>query len=195
MNFYKTVRILTTVPVIATVFFVLMPVFHPTVFSGIPQWIYSVFFIGLMPLLAYPLQRFFPHFKDKGRKGQRLLAMLFSLIGYVLACVFGLIFATATALWVINLQYLFCAVFIAIFDRIFHLKASAHSCGVIGPILLCVYFGLYIAAIVGVPVAALTVVASLKTKRHTPLQLVVGGLVPFFVIAVLTLIFGTFNSY
>lgn len=192
MNFYKTVRKLTTVPVIATIFMVIMLIFRSTVFSGIIQWLYSVFFIGLMPLLAYPLQRFFPHFKDAGRNGQRTLAMIFSVAGYVICCVLGLIFSASPGLWVIYLQYLLCIVILVVFDRIFHFKASGHACGVIGPILLSIYFGLYPAAIVGVPIAVLTVIASLKTKRHTPLQLAVGGAVPFFVIAVLILIFGTY---
>ena len=41
----------------------------------------GLLFLVVLPLLAYPLQKYIPHFKDSGRDGQRSLAMIFSAAG------------------------------------------------------------------------------------------------------------------
>ncbi len=40
-----------------------------------------------MRVLAYPMQKILPHWKQKGQEGQRKLAFLFSMAGYSAAFV------------------------------------------------------------------------------------------------------------
>ena len=80
----SVIRKITIPPVFATLLLVAVYVAYPHYFSTIWQLIGSIVFLAVLPTLAYPLQRHIPRFKDRGREGQRTLAMLFSFAGYVL---------------------------------------------------------------------------------------------------------------
>ena len=47
--------------------------------------------LAVLPLLAYPLQPLIPRFRDKGRTGQRDLAILFSTAGYLIGLVYAFV--------------------------------------------------------------------------------------------------------
>ena len=174
----KIIRILTVAPIMAFLLFTLTYIFRNQFFDSVWQYIYSVFCLTVLPLLAYPLQRFIPGFKGKGREGQRSLAIIFSVIGYILCCVFGLIFTQSIELWMITLTYLFSGVCIFISSKVFKFKISGHACGVFGPVSVLFYFGLYIPAIIGIGIMGLVYYASLKSGRHTFPELVSGTLLP-----------------
>lgn len=158
------------------------------VFGSVGQLLGAVFFLGLFPLLAYPLQRLFPRFRSRGRAGQRILAMLFALAGYLLGMAYSLIFGAAQGVWVIYLAYFCSGLGIFLLNRLFGKKASGHACGVIGPTALFAYFGLYAAAAAGLGIAVLTCCASVRTGRHTVPQLIAGCLVPCVVMTAVWLI-------
>ena len=96
----------------------------------------GIFFLAGLPALAYPLQKYMPHFKDKGRDGQRSLAMLFSFIGYLLGTIVAFAASAPTVLKIIFLEYLFCGISMLVLNKCFKLKASGHACGVIGPMIM-----------------------------------------------------------
>ena len=174
----KIIRILTVAPIMAFFLFTVTYIFRNQYFDSIWQYIYSVFCLTVLPLLAYPLQRFIPGFKDKGREGQRTLAIIFSCIGYLLCCVFGLIFSQSSQLWMIILTYLFSGVGILISSKVFKFKLSGHACGVLGPCCVLFFFGLYIPAIIGIGLAGLVYYASLRSGRHTLPELIGGSVLP-----------------
>lgn len=174
----KIIRILTVAPIMAFLLFTLTYIFRNQYFDSIWQYIYSVFCLTVLPLLAYPLQRFIPGFKDRGREGQRSLAIIFSVVGYVLCCIFGLIFTQSKELWIIILTYLFSGVVIFVSSKVFKFKISGHACGVFGPVSVLFYFGLYIPAIIGIGIMALVYYASLKSGRHTIYELISGTVLP-----------------
>lgn len=60
---------------------------------------------------------------------------------------------------------------------LFHFKASAHACGIVAPVLLFVYFNMFIAAVIGGLFVILVLISSLKTKRHTMPQLLGGSMI------------------
>ena len=107
-----------------------------------------------------------------------------------MCCVLNFIFTASAGAWVIILEYLLSGVAIFVFNKAFKVKISGHACGVLGPVMLLCYFGLYIQALCGALITALVYIASLKTKRHTLPQLIGGSIVPIVVIAVLKLMFG-----
>ena len=189
-DFCMTVRVLTVAPIMASAFLICMLIHRFEAFTNIWQWLYYLLFIGLFPLLAYPLQKYIPHFKTEGRHGQRILAMIFAVTGYILCCVLNFIFTASAGAWVIILEYLLSGVSIFVFNKALKAKISGHACGVLGPVMLLCYFGLYIQALCGALITALVYIASLKTKRHTLPQLIGGSIVPIVVIAVLKLMFG-----
>ena len=189
MDFYMTVRKATVAPVLADCFLAVVWFCRREIFSGAGQLLYSLAFLGLLPLLAYPLQRFIPGVRNKGRAGQRILAMIFSFAGYLLGCAVNLLAGASDGLWVIYLLYLFSSLLILVLNKAFGLKASGHACGVFGPTLLLIYFGLYPAAAAGLTIAALVYTASIRTGRHTLPQLIGGSLVPCVIMAVLWALF------
>lgn len=45
---------------------------------------YSMFFLGVLPLLVYPLQKYIPAYKDKWRERQRNLTIIFAVARFTM---------------------------------------------------------------------------------------------------------------
>lgn len=192
MNFYQTVRRLTAAPILAGALLIILGLHRRTIFSSPWQWSASLLFLTVLPLLAYPPQRYFPRFREQGRRGQRTLAMIFAVAGYLLGCVSCLIFPTSPALRTVYLEYLLCGIVLLLVNKVFRRKASGHACGVTGPVLLLLYFGLYPQAAAGAALTVLTWIASIRTGRHTLPQLLAGSLISLAAMAVLAIVSGIF---
>ena len=176
-KFYKIVRIITLAPVLASFSIMMIGLFCPTVFPTVWHLSYMLLYLGVLPLLAYPLQSVTPHFKERGRDGQRTLAMIYAVAGYIF-CLCTNLFASATSgMWIICLEYLFSGILILVFNKGLHIKLSAHGCGSAGPIFLLLYFGLYVPAVLMSVVTVFAYVASVKAKHHTVPQLIGGSAV------------------
>ncbi len=148
-----------------------------------------LFSLAVLPCLAYPLQKYFKHFKDRGREGQRTLAMLFSFLGYMLATVASFALCAPRALQYICLVYLCCGIAMLLFNKGLHLKASGHACGVVGPVLLALLLRMYPVALVGTALILPVFYASVKTKQHTAPQLIGGAAIAATVVLTLAVIY------
>lgn len=179
------IRKITVPPVFAILFLLTLYGFYPAYFNGLFQLICGLFFLGVLPLLGYPLQKYIPHFKDKGREGQRTLAMIFSMAGYLLGTLVSFVWKSSAELHIVYFLYLLCGVTIFVFNKGFHLKASGHACGITGPFVLFVNFGMYIPAIIAALIIIPVMISSVKTKRHTGGQLLGGSLIAFGCMAVI----------
>lgn len=186
----KIIRILTLAPVLACVMLVTLFFAAPEVYGQTADFVCALVFLTVLPILAYPMQPIIPAYRARGRDGQRNLAMVFAVSGYVLGCLVNLFLHAPQAMWVIYLEYLLSGGFIMLFNKCFHLKASAHACGVAGPCALLLHFHVP-ALIPGIAALALTWWASLKLKRHTASQLAGGTVIPIAVMCLLTLLFQT----
>ena len=161
---------------------------HPAAVGYVWQLIIGIFFLTGLPTLAYPLQKYMPHFKDKGRDGRCGLVMLFSFVGYLLGTIVAFAASAPTVLKIIFLEYLFCGISMLVLNKCFKLKASGHACGVIGPMIMMVYLGLYVPAAICALFAIPVYISSIKTKRHTPMQLLVGAVIPLAMLIIVHLI-------
>lgn len=103
------------------------PVMVTLLFNDAAEAIVPIVLLGIVPVLAYPCQRFFPRFMDEGRDGQRKLAFIFSLVGYSAALVWALLARVGATLKLICLSYYFSAVILTILNKFMHIKASAHA--------------------------------------------------------------------
>jgi hypothetical protein len=181
------IRVLTVAPIMALVLLITLYLRAPQTFGGPLTFAATIFFLTGLPLLAYPLQPLFKKFRDDGREGQRKLAMLFAVAGYI----GGLIFAIATGatqdVLVIYIAYLISGSLVALTNKVLHFRASGHACGVAGPFLLLIYFGQPIGYF-GIAVLAITWLASLYMKRHTWLQLLAGNTIPFISLAMISMV-------
>ena len=123
---HKIIRILTVAPFMAIVTLSLLLIFKAEIYPNIWYYLLSLFFLGFLPLLAYPLQKFIPFFKNEGRNGQRNLAIIFAVAGYILGCIIGLFASYTKGLWLIYLEYLLSGLGIAIVNQFFHLKTRVN---------------------------------------------------------------------
>lgn len=182
---YKVIRIITVAPVLALIMVCVVAENCGGVFSSPWHLAYSMFFLGVLPLLAYPLQKYIPAYEDKGREGQKNLAIIFAETGFTMGCIMSFVFPAPDGLRVIFLEYICGAFVVLIFNKGFHIRLSGHACGALAPVALFLHFRLYAAAVAGMVLAVLVFAASIKTKRHTFFQLVGGGLVPLISIVVI----------
>ena len=186
MKSAKTVRILTLAPLMALITLCTLFIFDSTLLGGAFLFSLAVLFLTVLPLLAYPLQRFIPHFKHKGREGQRSLAMIFAVSGYVLGCLTNLFLSAPASLWFIYLGYLISGALILVTNKLLGLRASAHACGVVGPTVILATLGLPIAIFPGIALYLAALWASLKMRRHTVAQFIGGAIIPICVLMILS---------
>jgi hypothetical protein len=182
---FKIIRRFTVPPVFATALLIIVYITHTNYFGSIWHLFGALFFLAALPTLAYPLQRFIPKYKDRGREGQRSLAMIFSFMGYLLGTLTAFIFSAPIELKIIYTEYLLCGIGMILLNKVFKIKASGHACGIVGPVIIFIYFGLYIPAIVGTALILPVYISSVRTKQHTLPQLLGGSAIPAVVLAII----------
>lgn len=185
----KAFRVITLPPIAATAMLLVIFFKDSALIGGVGHLLLAVAFLGILPILAYPCQPFVHGFKGKGREGQRNLAMVFAFVGYLLGFVTALLTSAPAMLWILYLDYLLSGVGIIIFNKLFHLRASGHGCGIAGPVAVLAYLGAWGAVAVGVVFYAASFWASVRMKRHTWQQFIGGSLIPVVILAVLVLVF------
>ncbi|MGN0106158.1 MAG: hypothetical protein ACI4A5_00495 [Hominilimicola sp.] len=172
----RIIRIITIAPIMAFAAITIIYASKPQIFVRAVNYCLAVLFLTLLPISAYilkPLTRG----NNCGRDGQRQLAILMAVIGYVCGTTWCLLSHAPKELLIIYLLYLISGLLILIFNKGLNIRASGHACGVVGPIMLLSYLlsPVYlIGAIILIPVCW----ASLKLKRHTWYELLLGSLIP-----------------
>ena len=179
---FKIIRKITIPPVFAAALLIIIYFLHTNYFGSVWHLVGSLFFLVVLPTLAYPLQQYIPKYKNRGREGQRSLAMIFSFFGYLLGTVVAFLFSAPIELKIIYLEYLLCGIGIFLLNKVFKFKASGHACGIVGPVILFLFFGLYLPAIVGTALILPVYVSSVRTKQHTLPQLIGGSAIPAVVL-------------
>ena len=182
---FKIIRKITVPPTFAATLLIIVYITHTNYFGSIWHLIGALFFLAALPTLAYPLQKFIPRYKDRGREGQRSLAMIFSFLGYLLGTLTAFIGSAPVELKIIYVEYLLCGVGMILLNKVFKLKASGHACGIVGPVIMLVYFGLYIPAILGLALVLPVYISSVRTKQHTLPQLIGGSAIPAVVLIII----------
>ena len=168
----KALRILTLPPVLVLVLILLLRSQYPPLHAAI-----AVLTLAVFPLLAYLVWSCVPTLHRQGRPAQRSLAVVFSVIGYVvglLCCALG--HGSATE-WFVYLCYVISGILIALSPRCFHVKSSGHACGVVGPVVILALLKspwFLLGLVLLLPVW----VSSLGLGRHTKQELLLGGLYP-----------------
>ncbi len=169
----KLIRIITVPPIMVTVLLLILYFNKREIFSKESDMIIMLIFLGIFPVLAYPLQKIIPKFRREGRNGQRKLAFVTNVIGYTAAFVWSFANKENRGIMLICSTYFFSVCILAVCNML-HFKASGHACSATGPIIFLLYF-------IGkktigplVIVASAIIWSSLELKRHTVPQLVGG---------------------
>ncbi|MBQ7835719.1 MAG: hypothetical protein IJ389_00510 [Clostridia bacterium] len=190
--FAKMLRIITVAPIMAFIAFTVMLV-TGGIFQNIYEYLWTLVFMCVLPLTAYPLQKILPPFKDKGRSGQRTLAMIMANVGYILSIVYAMSADISDRLLAVFVTYVLSGASLLIINKAFKFKASGHACGAAGPIGVLVYFlGITPAGIacliLGGALLAAVLWGTVKTHSHTAPQFIIGGIIPIIIFYTLILI-------
>ena len=173
----KIIRVLTTAPILSLVLYTVL-YFAVDGFATPAQYAVTLLLYTVLPLTAYPLQPMLPSFRDRGRQGQRTLAMIMANVGYLCSIVYAMFAGVGSALLTLYLTYVFSCTVLLVIDKVFGFHASGHACGLCGPIAALVYFTGWYSFAAGVVLYALVLWGSLRMKRHTVPQFLTGGVVP-----------------
>lgn len=183
----KSIRVVTVPPFMALLFLIVMYFARQEVFGNTLNLILAIGFLVVLPVLAYPIQPFVPYFKDKGRDGQRSLAMWMAIAGYIFGACTAVFLPVSNDLLVIYLTYLLSGISLVLLNKVFKIKASGHACGVAGPIFSLIYFiGPWL--LFGMLILAAVFWASLSMKRHNKSELFIGTTVPTYALLLAVLI-------
>ncbi len=188
----KALRIITVAPIMAFAAFTVMLAVGG-IFNNIYEYLWTILFMTLLPLTAYPLQKVLSPFRDKGRKGQRTLAMIMANVGYILSLIYASVANISDTLLAVFVTYVLSGALILIINKVFRFKASGHACGSAGPVGVLIYFmgrtpaGI-VTLVLGIALLAAVLWGTVKTHSHTASQFIVGGIIPIIIFYTLILI-------
>lgn len=188
-KFAKIISVITVVPIYALI--ICLTLFFSTngVFGGSGLWLFlTLLSIGIIPALAYPISYIVPKIKAKGRDGQRKLAFIMGLVGFLTGLVFVLTLNPPKGVSFILVTYALSGFVLAFFNKVIHIKASGHSCGVTAPSCFLIFF-LGLPSIPILLVLPIVYYSRLKMGRHTLSQLIWGSVVSLVSMAISYLIF------
>ena len=185
----KIIRGVTVPPVIVTVLLLLLYFLRNDVVTSVADLLFSVFFLAVVPVLAYPLQGIVPALRPGGQKMKRKLAFILSIMGYIAAFAVSLIRGAVPNLAYIDAVYLSSVLVLTLINVLTPWHASGHACSIVGPVaLLACFFG-WRAILCGAVVIALSFWASVYLKRHTVREYLLGAISPLLSAALMYFIF------
>lgn len=186
----KIIRIITVSPFMVMALILTLYFGYNSFFKNNVSYLIVLATLVALPLLAYPIQSKFNVIKNMPqRKAERTLAIIFSIVGYVIGFTLAFVLKTPSTEKIFFLTYLLSVLFISILSFIFKFNASGHMAGVSGPITIILYlFGFKYLFIVALLVVVIW--ASMQLDRHTILELIAGSLIPVVSLIISFLIFG-----
>lgn len=171
----KLLRVLTVPPIMAL--FLVSALYiglGKEAFRTPLRYFEAVFTLAILPVLAYPLCAAVPALKAQGRRAERNLAIVFSLLGYLMGTLFA-IFGKGTRLEMeLYLTYLISGALMGLSTFAFGFKSSGHACGASGPFAMLMYkfgWGWIFGFLLLIPVFS----SSIRLKRHRISELIAGA--------------------
>ena len=188
-RFAKIIRGITVPPVLVSALFLLLYFFEDNVIPTIADLAFSLLFLALVPVLAYPLQAIVPAFRPGGQRMKRRLAFILSIMGYTAALTVSLVRGAVPNLVYIDAVYLCSVALLTALNVCTPWHASGHACSMVGPIALLACFMGWGALAVGAVVVALSFWSSVYLGRHTVREYLLGAVTPLLSAALMYPVF------
>lgn len=173
----KIISVISVAPLAALYVLTALYFHDKAIFGGNALWyVISIFFLTIMPLSAYLLEHILPAYKNAGREGERKLAFIMCVVGYILGTIVSFVFHAPVLVKMVFVSYLASGGILAIVNSLIRFKASGHACGVAGPFVVLFYFWgakIWYIIITLVPVFW----ARLRMGRHTLKELISGAVI------------------
>ena len=186
----KALRVITAPPVLISVTLLLFWCLDLDVFASGAELLTGIILLGLLPALAYPLQKEIPSFKEKGRDGQRKLAFPLSIVGYALGFAAGLAGLATRRMMLVYAAYLISVLLLTFVNKCLHEKASGHACSATASLCFAM---LYIGGAAIIPcfaVYAAMAWSSVALGRHSARNIVAGTVTFIASLAIALLVVG-----
>lgn len=169
--------VVSTPPIIAGLATTAVYLHDPTTFGGGLLWYgITMLLLTVAPLMSYVLSYALPSIRELGRKGQRKLAFIVSVLSYVLGTIVCVCGRAPQVVLGFFLSYLASGGLLSVINGVLGFKASGHACGFAGPMTI-------MTAVIGPSVLWVWITlplvfwARLRTKRHSMAELISGTLV------------------
>lgn len=162
----KGIRVLTVPPLLITGMLIILTVSLDNFFDSMTQMVLAIVLLGLVPILAYPLQKLLPE-GGEVREEQRNIAFVLTFSGYLTALFFSIAGDCGRELQFIIVSYFISMALLVILNKALHIRASGHACSVTGTLYFLSFFLGARAVVPCLIVAAAVVWSSLRLKRHT----------------------------
>lgn len=172
----KGIRVLTVPPLLVSGMLIILTVSLDHFCDSGTQMILAILLLGILPILAYPLQRLLPT-KGEVREEQRNIAFVLTFTGYLTAFIFSMAGTCGRELRYIIVSYFISMLLLVFFNKVLHVRASGHACSVTGTLYFLSFFLGTQAVIPCICIAAAVVWASLRLKRHTVQEIFWGAAV------------------
>ena len=144
-KFAQAIRVITVPTILFFVLLLLTKFLSDSIFVTLEEFLITLFLIGVVPILAYLvafiLRKVKKETRDDGRKRERGLAFIFSIVGYTLAFILGLVLKFNNNAMIIVATYFFSSIIVTI-PNLFKVRASGHAAGMFGPMIVVCYFWL-----------------------------------------------------
>lgn len=162
----KGIRILTVPPLLITGMLITLTVSLDNFCNSMTEMALSILLLGLVPILAYPIQKLFPT-KGEVREQQRNMAFLLTFAGYLTALIASIVGNCSRQLQYIIVSYFISMTLLVLLNKALHIRASGHACSVTGTLYFLSFFLGAPAIIPCICIAIAVVWSSLHLKRHT----------------------------
>lgn len=184
----KAIRIVTVPPLLITGMLIILTVSLDNFCGSAGQMILAILLLGLVPILAYPLQKLLPT-KGEVREEQRNLAFVLTFAGYFTALVCSVLGNCGSELQYIIISYFISMTLLVFLNKVMHVRASGHACSVTGTLYFLSFFLGSQAVIPCICIAIAVIWSSLHLKRHTIQEIFWGAAVclPCIILSVFVL--------
>lgn len=173
----KIIRIITVPPFLVAALIIILYFQKSDIFRGITDYTAALVFLGLFPVLVYPIWAVIPKLKEKGREGQRNLAFIGTLIGYTFAFLYGELSGAVPELKLIFRTYFIAVLLLTFANKVLKKRASGHACSVVSPTLFLYCFVGWYTLSVCIFIIAVSFWGSLTLKWHKPMEFLGGSIV------------------
>ena len=184
----KGIRVLTVPPLLITGMLVILTVSLENFCSNMTEMTLAVLLLGLVPILAYPIQRMLPR-GGEVREQQRNMAFVLTFAGYLIALICSMVGNCGSELQYIIVSYFISMTLLVFLNKVMHVRASGHACSVTGTLYFLSFFLGSQAVIPCICIAIAVIWSSLHLKRHTIQEIFWGAAVclPCIILSVFVL--------
>ncbi|MFA7010730.1 MAG: hypothetical protein WC240_05875, partial [Bacilli bacterium] len=113
----KIIRVITIPPVLVIVLLSSLYITQEDFYANTGEFLLSVLFLMVIPILAYPISYLIPSIRAKGRSEQRKLAFICAIVGYFFAFTYSIVVPVSPELRFLFITYFLSILMLTLFNN------------------------------------------------------------------------------